>query len=147
MDLGTSGILQHALAEFLGRGYLQAHLARVLVEYRLRRDALEEALRKHLPSNVTWRHPETGLQLWLPTPDIDPELLYVEALQQGVMVSPGTLNAVGPSPQRGLRLTYCAEPKARLVEGAKLLGKAWFAVEKRTRAAKPTKKEARVDAV
>lgn len=147
MDLGTSGILQHALAEFLGRGYLQAHLARVLVEYRLRRDALEEALRKHLPSNVTWRHPETGLQLWLPTPDIDPELLYVEALQQGVMVSPGTLNAVGPSPQRGLRLTYCAEPKARLVEGAKLLGKAWAAVEKRTRAAKPTKKEARVDAV
>ncbi len=147
MDLGTSGLLQHALAEFLGRGYLQAHLARVLTEYRARRDALEGALRKALPPSVTWRHPETGLQLWLPTPDIDPELLYVEALQHGVMVSPGTLNAVGASPQRGLRLTFCAEPKARLVEGAKLLGKAWAAVERRTRSSKPTRSEVRVDAV
>ena len=82
-----------------------------------------------------------------PTPTIDPELLYVEALQQGVMVSPGTLNAVGASPQRGLRLTYCAEPKARLVEGAKLLGKAWAAVERRKRGQKPTRQEGRVDAV
>ncbi len=147
MDLGTSGILQHALAEFLARGYLQAHLQRVLAEYRQRRDALEEALRKHLPASVTWRHPETGLQLWLPTPQLDPELLYVEALQHGVMVSPGTLNAVGASPQRGLRLTYCAEPKARLVEGARLLGKAWAAVERRSRSQKPTRKESRVDAV
>jgi DNA-binding transcriptional MocR family regulator len=147
MDLGTSGILQHALAEFLGRGYLQAHLTRVLAEYRVRRDALEEALRKHLPADVTWRHPETGLQLWIPTPGIDPEQLYVEALQHGVMISPGTLNAVGASPQRGLRLTYCAEPKARLVEGAKLLGKAWAAVERRSRSQKPTRKEGRVDAV
>ncbi len=147
MDLGTSGLLQHALAEFLARGYLQAHLARVLGEYRARRDALEDALRKYLPASATWRHPETGLQLWLPTPHLDPEQLYVEALQHGVLISPGSLNAVGSSPHRGLRLTYCAEPKARLVEGARLLGKAWAAVEKRSRSPKPTRKEGRLDAV
>ena len=147
MDLGTSGLLQHALAEFLGRGYLQAHLVRVLAEYRRRRDALEDALKKHLPASVTWRHPEAGLQLWLPTPTIDPELLYAEALQHGVLISPGTLNAVGVEPQLGLRLTYCAEPEARLVQGARLLGKAWAAVERRARAQRPARKEGRLDAV
>jgi DNA-binding transcriptional MocR family regulator len=34
IDLGTSLLTQHALAEFLERGYLKAHLARVLPEYR-----------------------------------------------------------------------------------------------------------------
>ena len=37
IDLGTSGILQHALAEFLERGYLRAHLA-LVVRSQLRDD-------------------------------------------------------------------------------------------------------------
>src|SRR6185436_340768 len=44
VDLGNSELMQHALAEFLERGYLTGHLARTLPEYRRRRDALEETL-------------------------------------------------------------------------------------------------------
>ena len=44
IDLGTSLLLQHVLAEFLERGYLRAHLGRTLPEYRARRDALEQSL-------------------------------------------------------------------------------------------------------
>jgi DNA-binding transcriptional MocR family regulator len=129
MDLGNSTILQHALAEFLDRGYLRAHLGHTLPEYRRRRDALVESLRRHLPAGVTWRHPEAGLQLWLPVPpELDPEVLYAEALRQGVVVTPGLLNGIGATPRRGVRLTFCSEPPERLIEGGKRLGKAWAVV-------------------
>lgn len=139
IDLGTSGILQHALAEFLERGYLRAHLARTLVEYRRRRDALEESLARHLPSEIRWRRPEAGVVLWLPTPPaLDPEALFREAQEHGVSISPSSLNAVGRPQHRGIRLTFCAEPPERLEEGARRLGRAWTALERRLRGQKAT---------
>src|SRR5260370_12683892 len=100
MDLGTSVLLQHALAEFLERGYLRAHLGAVQLEYRRRRDALEAGLAKHLPKHVRWRHPETGLLLCLPTPpSIDPEKLFQESKRQGVMVSSVSVTHLAGSPE------------------------------------------------
>lgn len=125
MDLGTSAVLQHALAEFLERGYLRAHTTRVVAAYRERRDALEGALRKAMPKDVRWDRPTHGVVLWLRLPDeIDPEQLYEEALRQGVLVSPSALWSVVPGTERGVRLAFCAEPPARLVLGAQRLGKA-----------------------
>jgi DNA-binding transcriptional MocR family regulator len=139
VDLGTSAILQYALAEFLERGYLRAHLSRTLAEYRRRRDALEESLARHLPAEVRWRRPEAGVVLWLPTPpSIDPEALFREAQRHGVAISPGTLNAAGRQQQRGVRLTFCAEPPERLAEGARRLGRAWAALERRLRGQRNT---------
>jgi 2-aminoadipate transaminase len=132
MDLGTSSVLQHALAEFMERGYLRAHMNRILPEYRARRDALEAALRKHLPAEVRWNRPRHGVVLWLPLPRaIDPEAIYEEALRQGVQVSPSPLWSVEARAEWGLRLTFCAEPSERLVEGARRLGKAFKAVAAR----------------
>jgi GntR family transcriptional regulator/MocR family aminotransferase len=134
MDLGTSGLMQHALAEFLERGYLRAHIGSVQAEYRRRRDALEAGLAKHLPREVQWAHPQSGVVLWLPTPpSLDTDILYQEAQRQGVIVSPGSLSAVNGAQPQGLRLTYCSEPPERLIEGTRRLGKAWSALERRTR--------------
>ncbi len=58
MDLGTSALLQHALAEFLDRGLLRAHLRTVNEAYRVRRDALVEGLRASVPSEVTFQVPD-----------------------------------------------------------------------------------------
>lgn len=132
MDLGSSALLQQALAELLERGYMRAHLNRVRPTYRKRRDALEEALRKELPSTVQWQHPTRGLTLWLTLPpDLEPEIVFQEALRQGVIVSPGTLHTVERGTAHGLRLTFCFEPPERLREGARCLGRAIAAVEAR----------------
>lgn len=80
MDLSSSLLLQHALAEFLERGYLRAHLRRTLPEYRRRLDALDEGLRAHLPPEVTWRRPAQGVALWLSLPPtIEPDALFAAA--------------------------------------------------------------------
>jgi 2-aminoadipate transaminase len=125
MDLGTSSLLQHALAEFLERGYLEPHLRRVQTEYRRRRDALEAALAQSLPPGLGWRHPEQGLMLWLPLPrELDPRLVYDEARRAGVLVSPSALFGLDGRLEPGLRLTFCSEPPERLHEGGLRLGRA-----------------------
>jgi GntR family transcriptional regulator/MocR family aminotransferase len=125
VDLGSSAITQHALAEFIERGYLRAHMARVTREYRSRRDTLVAALRKHLPEDVEVSVPTHGIVLWVSLPKtIDPDAVYEEALREGVLVSPSPMWSVDRNGGPGLRLAYCSEPSARLAEGAKRLGKA-----------------------
>lgn len=134
MDLGTSALLQHALAEFLERGYLAPHLAAIRTEYRRRRDALEEALQRHLPRGIRWKRPQSGVALWIPAPpSLDVTVLYAEAQRLGVLFSPSLLYEVGGEHRHGLRLTYCAEPVERLEDGARRLGRAWAAVDRRNR--------------
>lgn len=125
VDLGSSQLLQHALAEFMERGYLRAHGERMRREYRARRDALDDALRKALPSDITWHLPTYGVVLWLRLPaDMSVRDVCDEALRRGVIVSPGPLWSVGDRAESGLRLSFCAESSERLIEGARRLGKA-----------------------
>jgi GntR family transcriptional regulator/MocR family aminotransferase len=125
MDLGSSLLVQHALAEFLERGYLRAHVARTVPEYRARRDALEAGLRASLPRSWKWQSPERGVVLWLPLPPgLDPELLYEEAFRRGVLVAPSSVYAVEGRAERGVRLAFCFEPIDRLTKGARKLGEA-----------------------
>lgn len=133
MDLGASGLMQYALSEFLARGYLKAHVAKTVPEYRRRRDALEAALREHVQSvapGTTWSTPRKGVILWLTLPDgITSDRVFDEAQRRGVLVSPGALFTLDERrASSGIRLTYCAEPVERLEEGARALGAAIAAV-------------------
>jgi DNA-binding transcriptional MocR family regulator len=128
-DNGSSALLQHALAEFLRRGLLAAHLARSLREYRARRDAFEAALAAHLPAGMRWTHPERGLFLWVPLPTrVSSLAVFEEARQRGVLVLPSLLFAAGADDAPGIRLTFCRETPARLEEGARRFAAAVRAV-------------------
>jgi len=133
MDLGSSLVLQHALAEFLQRGYLRTHLRHVLPEYRARRDAMERGLHKHLPSGMQWSRSQRGVVTWIGLPpDLDADEAFSRALDLGVLVSPDALFTVHGQ-QRGLRLTFCAETPRRIMRGTQRLGQALRACS-RTRA-------------
>lgn len=124
VDGGASLLMQHALAEFLERGYLRAHLGRVIPEYRARRDALALGLTTNLPRGMRFRRPEHGSLLWLPLPQwLSAERVEAQARRNGVLVSSSAAFAVGPHERSGLRLTFSAEPSERLIEGARRLGK------------------------
>jgi DNA-binding transcriptional MocR family regulator len=138
MDLGTSAFLQHALAEFLDRGYLRAHLKRARTEYRARRDALESQLAASLPLRLRWRSPKTGVVLWLPLPaPFDAMTVSEEARRRGLLVSPGPLFSTSVLCEEGIRLTYCSEPPDRLAEAARRLGAAIEAIESRQLPVRP----------
>jgi 2-aminoadipate transaminase len=125
VDLGNSLVMQNALAEFMERGYMRAHAGRVRQAYRARRDALHGALQKALPSSVRWQLPSHGVVMWLRLPpELEAQAVYEEAQRQGVQVSPSALWSTTARPEPALRICFCAEPEARLVEGARRLGKA-----------------------
>lgn len=125
VDLSSSQLLQHALAEFMERGYLRAHGERMRHEYRARRDALDAALRKAVPPDCTWHLPTHGVVMWLRLPaGMSVPDVYEEALRRGVLVSPGALWSVGADAEPGLRLAFCAESSDRLAIGAQRLGRA-----------------------
>ena len=125
IDLGTSAVMQHALAEFMERGYLKAHEKKTVAEYRLRRDAFTTALRQALPNEVRFVAPTHGVLLWLELPRLDDaDAAYRAALEAGVLVAPSPMSAATPGAPPGLRATFSAESTARLVEGARRLGKA-----------------------
>jgi 2-aminoadipate transaminase len=125
IELGTSMLMQHALAEFIERGYLRAHEQRMSREYRERRDVLDAALRKSMPPEFRWQPPGHGLVLWLRLPPgISAEALYEEALRRSVLVGPSTHFSVGSQAEAAVRLSFCAESSARLAEAARRLGKA-----------------------
>lgn len=143
-DLGTSGLMQHALAEFLERGYMTAHLNQIRTAYRARREALIGGLHKHLPSSVQFEVPTRGTTVWLSLPDdVDPDAVFEEAKRRGVLVSPGTLYRVdrGVGSRAGIRLVFCFEPESRLVEGAKRLGAAIETLSSRKRGARASSGE------
>ena len=147
MDLGTSSVVQYALAEFLDRGYLKAHIGRIIPEYRQRRDALNQSLRRSLPRELKWRTPKAGLQLWIPTPsEIDVDALFREAQTQGVLISPGTLNSVLPAGDRGFRMTFAAEPPQRLAEAGRRIGRAWSAIARKS-TGRPDESQAQLETV
>ncbi len=124
MDLGTSALMQYALAEFLERGYMRAHLQRLVPEYRRRRDALLAALRASLPGSIRPIEPKAGMAVWVPlVQGLEPEQVFHAAHQEGVLVSPNTLYSVGPTSTGGVRLAFCSQSPRRLAQGGRRLGR------------------------
>jgi DNA-binding transcriptional MocR family regulator len=133
-DSGSSDLLQHVLAEFLERGYLGAHLAKIIPEYRRRREALEAGLSRHLPKGLAWQRAPLGLSLWLPLPpSLPPQDVMEQAQRKGVLVHPSGFNVVEERAPMGVRLTFCNEPPARLAEGARRLGRVLATLDVRAR--------------
>jgi len=125
MDLGTSALSQHALAEFLERGYMRAHLKTLCAAFRERRDVLQASLEAHLPPEISWKHVSRGPSIWLSLPDnIAPDAAYEAARQHGVLVSPSTLHEVGNQRSGGLRLVFIYQSPQRLKEAGERLGQA-----------------------
>ena len=117
-DLGGSALLQAALAEFVGRGDYDRHLVRVRKQVRARRDALLEALAKHLPEGSRFTRPEGGWQVWVELPEgCDSEDLFRQALRNKISLGPGTLFSASDRYRNCIRLG-CAEPWSPRVQQA-----------------------------
>src|SRR5712671_599167 len=59
---------QATVNEFLRRGNFEPNLERVSGLLGVRRDAMLEALERHLPEDATWSRPEGGYFIWLDAP-------------------------------------------------------------------------------
>ncbi|MGE5507587.1 MAG: PLP-dependent aminotransferase family protein [Chitinophagales bacterium] len=106
-DLCSNIFGQKLVEAYLAEGRLPGRVAGLRAEYRAKRDALEAALRREAPADVTWNQPRGGFFLWLSLPEGgDGRRLLQEALVEGVAFVAGEAFHVDGGGQRQLRLAY-----------------------------------------
>jgi 2-aminoadipate transaminase len=121
MDTCTNVPAQHIVAEFIQRGGLENHLAGLRKEYKRRKDAMQESLRRHLGDRITTTDPEGGFFLWLTLEGEDARIstrkLFETALSEGVAFIPGPALSTTGQFDDALRLCFASTTPERAEEG------------------------------
>jgi DNA-binding transcriptional MocR family regulator len=124
-DFFVSGPLQEAAQEIVSSPAWRRHHRRLRSELRVRRDALVDALARHLPQLAPPAVPAGGLHLWVALPDGSDDVAVAgAAAAEGVVVFPGRPWFPAEPPGPFLRLTYAAAPPDAMDEGVKRLARA-----------------------
>ncbi|WP_420114118.1 PLP-dependent aminotransferase family protein [Pseudactinotalea sp.] len=125
-DLGSPALPQLVLARLLDSGDYDTHLRRVRRRQRLRRDAVVESVRRHLPrAEVTGVAAGLHVLVLLPH-EVDDVTVAQRAASSGVIVHPLSRHRLRHDPQHrpGLVLGYAAHPPDRLDAAIRAIGEA-----------------------
>lgn len=125
IDRQGNAVTELAVAELMHSGELKRHLRRALRIYRARRQALADAIDRHLAGLAEYELPEGGLALWLRLPSwVDMPRLGADARSAGVRFLPGGAFADDGRDIPALRLGFGALEAEQLEQGVARLAQA-----------------------
>ncbi|MGK5064068.1 PLP-dependent aminotransferase family protein [Janthinobacterium sp. LB3P112] len=101
LDGHTPQLDQLTLARFIADGHFAAHVRAMRKVYAVRRDAMAQALQRHLPHVVTAQLPPGGLQMPCLLHEGRDELDTLRLAAQAGIVLPGLSRLYATPPQRG----------------------------------------------
>jgi DNA-binding transcriptional MocR family regulator len=105
--LAASIPVQSGVADYLQHGGYDRHLRKLRTMLRAQRDAMNLALRRHMPEGVKWTLPAGGYFVWLQLPqEIDALMLHREAIAQGVSLAPGPIFSATRGFRHCVRLNF-----------------------------------------
>lgn len=132
-DMCTSGLCQRITQEAFASGLTDQVLPNILTLYRDRRDALCHAMTAHLSHLFEWEVPSGGMFVWATARDIalNTDLLLVEALAQGVCVTPSSVFDPEGSNRRAIRINFTLNDPEKLNEGVRRLAAATLSTLKK----------------
>jgi len=111
---------QATVHEFLRRGNFKPNLERVSGLLKARRDAMLDALERHMPDGARWSHPEGGYFIWLDLPEETGDLL-ARAEAAGVTFVPGTDFFGDGGGTKSLRLAFSFVSPEEIADGIEKL--------------------------
>jgi 2-aminoadipate transaminase len=121
-DLHTGTFVQHIANDICQRGVLKAHVEKLKVIYKERRDVMLESLEEHFPKEVKWTRPEGGLFLWVTLPeDVDTEVIFEMAKVNKVAFVPGLAFFPYEGGRHSMRLNFSNTTPEKIREGIKKL--------------------------
>jgi DNA-binding transcriptional MocR family regulator len=122
-DLHSPTINQIAIHKVAERCF-DAHVAKIRTAYGARRDAMLEALDRHMPDGVRWTRPEGGMFVWMTLPaHMDGAELLQRAIEDyDIAFVPGHAFYADGSGRATLRLNFSSAQEATIHEGMKRLG-------------------------
>jgi len=133
-DFHTTTLAQHIAARFLAEDLHRRQVEQTLPFYRERRDALMEALDKHLAGEYRVNTPHGGHHLWVSlTRPLSERELYTEAARHGVTFTPGGVVTAERHSQTNLRMSFSLLDPAELDEGVRRFARAMRQVRRTAR--------------
>jgi 2-aminoadipate transaminase len=117
-DLHTDQLAQAILAEFMRRGQLVKHIAKMRKIYARRRNVMDAALRRHMPEGTRWTTPTGGMCLWLELPPgFDSSELLIHLRERGVLFAPGRYFFLQNPHPNTLRLSFTNVDERHITRG------------------------------
>ncbi|WP_127559975.1 PLP-dependent aminotransferase family protein [Nioella ostreopsis] len=122
-DLHSATINQMAIHK-VAEACFDAHVDRIRAAYRARRDAMLEALARHMPEGVHWTRPEGGMFIWLTLPrGMDAADLLARAIEEkNLAFVPGRAFHADGTGENTLRLAFSCADGAMIEDGMNRLG-------------------------
>lgn len=124
MDLHSNTLSQRVLHVCLEEDYLPGHLSTVRREYKKRRDAMANAVRRHCNNYMDFTMPEGGFYLWCTlNPPASPSELLRRAAAVGVSFVPGEAFYTNGTKSSEMRLSFSTHNEDLLKEGIRRIGR------------------------
>ena len=121
-DACTSTLSQLIAYDYMNSGYIDTYVGKMRSIYKEKRDTRLEALKKSMPSEVSWTKPKGGLFVWLTLPEtLNSEKVFIEAVKQKVAFVTGDAFLPENFPKNYLRLTYGDLPVSKITRGVEIL--------------------------
>ncbi len=123
-DLHTPGFNQRVVYEVVRDGFLDQHVPGIRARYRAQRDAMAQALQRHMPPGTRWSAPQGGMFFWLRLPDgLDALALLPRAVEAGMAYVPGAPFYAQSRDAGTLRLSFVTLTPQDIADGIALLGR------------------------
>ncbi len=129
-DLHTPGFNQRIVYEVIKDGFLSRHVPTIRERYKAQRNAMQEALRAHLPADCHWQPPRGGMFFWVKLPaHLDAMALLPAAVRAGMAYVPGSAFFPHGGHANTLRLSFVTASPAQIGAGVAALGRVLAAAE------------------
>ena len=124
-DLHTPGYNQRIVYEVIRNGFLLEHVPKIRALYKARRDAMQRALLRHMPSGCRWQVPSGGMFFWIELPErVDATALLPKAVELGMAFVPGFAFFAAAPRLNTLRLSFVTVSEDLIERGVELLAQA-----------------------
>jgi 2-aminoadipate transaminase len=123
-DLHTPGFNQRIVYEVIKNGFLREHVPTIRARYKTHRDAMRDALQRHLPAGCRWAAPSGGMFFWVELPArLDATALLPRAVAAGMAYVPGAPFFPQGGHAHTLRLSFVTVAPALIEQGVAALGR------------------------
>ena len=123
-DLHTPGFNQRVVFEVIKNGFLLEHVPTIRARYKAQRDAMQAALKAHMPAGCHWNAPVGGMFFWIECPaHINTTALLPKAVEAGMAYVPGSTFYPHGGHVHTLRLSFVTVPPERIAQGVEALAK------------------------
>ncbi len=121
--LCPSNFTQLTISSYLASQPWRDQIASFCELYKVRRDAMLQALDDFFPASAQWTRPGGGFYVWVTLPpEIDTKVLMPKAIAAKVAYVPGNAFYADGSGSWSMRLSYCHPTPERIRDGVKALG-------------------------